>query len=169
MKRGAKSVMRTRPPCLSSNSVSTIAVFWAYAELTRARSAKTTSEKPFSSSPLTSRLKTGLESKRGKHHQTNRALESTSAATRQLPMSARSSGCLRGSNAPDGLDAFIEPTSRAKPTPPLDVRTRRKRPIIQCRQSRRHPRVRLLCRRPADPPHHLRQRSAFALRKAGES
>src|ERR1700722_2944694 len=169
MKRGAKSEMRTRPPCLSSNSVSTIAVFWAYAELTRARSAKTTSQKPFSSSPLTRRLKTGLESKRGKHHHTRRALESPRAATRQLPMSARSSACRCVSKAADGLDALFEPTSRARPTPPLDVRTRRKHLIIQCRQSRRRPRVPLLCRRPADPPHRLPQRSAFALRKAGES
>ena len=57
---------------------------------TRHMPSSTTSVKPFSSSPASSRQNTGSPSKRGKHHHTMRASGSTSAAVRPLPITARS-------------------------------------------------------------------------------
>ena len=58
----------------------------------RHRPSITTSQKPFSSSPASSRENTGSASKRGKHHHTMRTRGSVRAAMRQFPMTARSRG-----------------------------------------------------------------------------
>jgi hypothetical protein len=64
-KRGAKSVIRTAPPWRSVSTVETMAVLRRYSDWMDTMPSSTTSEKPFSSSPATSRLNTGSLSKRG--------------------------------------------------------------------------------------------------------
>jgi hypothetical protein len=125
-KRGAKSVMRTRPPWRSSSSVSRMAVLRAYPDFASTRSATTTSQNPFSSSPASRRQNTGLKSNAGKHHQTMRPTPFTSAAIRQLPMSARSSARAPAAGSEGRAGALIPRAARPRPAPPPAAGTSQK-------------------------------------------
>src|SRR5215831_16964175 len=96
LKRGMKSVMRTALPAPSRMVVCTIAVLRKYSLSDATAASSTTSQKPFSTSPASSRDRTGSESKRGKHHHAIRPLVSIKAALRQLPITARSRGLASG-------------------------------------------------------------------------
>jgi hypothetical protein len=85
-----KARREIRDPHRAAVSVETIAVLRRYSDWKSTMSSSTTSVKPFSSAPASSRQKIGSPSKFGKHHHTMREQGSTSAAVRPLPMTARS-------------------------------------------------------------------------------
>ena len=91
LKRGVKSVIAQRIALrIAHGGLHDGRVAHVGRPRTRPSPSITTSQKPFSSSPATSRENTGSESKRGKHHHTMRADRFSRAAIRQLPITARS-------------------------------------------------------------------------------